>query len=273
MVKGILLLLLGVAVVLGGFVLERVVFNASLGVQVAVGVVLALIVIAAIGYSVISALSARQRGTPSRFSAGSADDLRVGMLLTVGVVAALGIVVAFVVNLLRSAQFGIAGAVLGLGIVLLVIGTVAAVGAMRVRSLRRRYPRALVSNVAMYPQLHLQLREVSHALGVNPSELRSRRSGAMVLDDTSLRIFAGVPLRQVLALPSTAISSISIARAPQGKWMLSSLEVVFACHRRALPLDLCLMTSKFQFPHVVDRAELEKQLAQARQALAAPFQE
>jgi len=173
----------------------------------------------------------------------------------------------YVVYLFRSGQFNLAGAVLGLVLVLLIVGTVAAIGAARVRSLRRRYARAFVSNVAMYPQLHLQLREISHALGIDDSAVRWRRSAAVVLDDTSLRIFAGLPLRQLLALPSAAISSITIARAPQGKWMLPSLEVVVACQGRILPLDLCIMTSGFRFPHVVGRAELEKQLAQARHIL------
>jgi len=96
MLKGVALLLLGVVVVLGGFVLERVVFTASLGVQIAVGVVLGLVVIAAIAYSIISTLSARRGGRPLPFQAGSANKLRVGMLLTVGLIIVLGIALAIV---------------------------------------------------------------------------------------------------------------------------------------------------------------------------------
>jgi hypothetical protein len=177
------------------------------------------------------------------------------------------LVAVYVINLFRSGQFSVGGALLGLVLGLLIIGLVAVVGVARVRSLVRRYPHAFVSNVAMYPQLHLQLREISDALGVDASNLRSVRSASMVMDDTSLRIFAGLPLRQILALPSTAIASINVARAPQGKWVLPSLEVVFSFQGRTLPLDFCLGNSNFRFPHAVGRVELDRKLAVAREAL------
>jgi hypothetical protein len=104
-----------------------------------------------------------------------------------------------------------------------------------------------VSNVAMCAQMHVQVREVSNALGVNASNLGSRRSGAVVLDERSLRIFAGLPLKQILELPSTAIVKMSVVKAPQGKWVLPSLELVFSLQSRTMPLDLCLMNS-FGFP-------------------------
>jgi len=178
------------------------------------------------------------------------------------------LVALYVVYVFRSAQFSVAGVLLGLALGLLVIGLVATIGVTRVRSLRRQYPRAFVANVAMYYQLHVQLHEISDALGVDASNLRSRRSGAMVLDDVSLRFFAGLPLRQILALPSTAIASISVAKAPQGKWILPSLEMDFSIQGRTLPLDVCLMNSNFRFPHAVGRVELNRQLAVAEKALA-----
>lgn len=178
------------------------------------------------------------------------------------------LVAVYVVNLFRSGQFSVGGVLLGLVLGGLIIGYFAVVGVMRVRSLVRRYPHAFVANLAMYPQLHLQLREISDALGVDASNLRSVRSASMVMDDTSLRIFAGLPLIQILALPSTAIAGINVARAPQGKWVLPSLEVVFSFQGRTLPLDFCLGNSNFQVPHAVGRVELDRQLAVARKALA-----
>ncbi len=182
--------------------------------------------------------------------------------------AACILVALYAVNLFRSGQFSVGGAILGLVLAALIVGFVAAVGVARVRALRRRYPHAFVANVAMYSQLHRQLREISDALGVDASQLGSHRSASMVLDDTSLRIFAGLPLRQILALPSTAIASISVVQAPQGKWVLPSLEVAFSFHGRTLPLDFCLVNSNFRFPHAVGPVGLDRQLAVARKAHA-----
>ena len=178
------------------------------------------------------------------------------------------LVAVYVVNVFRSGQFSVGGALLGLVLGLLIIGLVTVVGVARVRSLVRRYPHAFVANVAMYSQLRLQLRQLSDALGVDASKLGSRRSASMVLDDVSLRIFAGLQLRQIVALPSTAIASINVARAPQGKWVLPSLEVVFSFQGRTQPLDFCLESSNFWFLHAAGRVELDSQLAVARKALA-----
>jgi hypothetical protein len=88
----------------------------------------------------------------------------------------------------------------------------------------------------------------------------------VVLDDAALRIFVGLRPRQILELPSSAIASIGLAKAPQGKWVLPSLEIVFTVQGRAFPLDICMMNSNFGFPHALGRVEVEKQLALARQA-------
>lgn len=185
-----------------------------------------------------------------------------------GAGAACILVAVYVVNLFLFGQFSVVGALLGLVLALLIIGLVTVVAAARVRSLVRRYPHAFVANVAMYSQLCLQLRELSDALGVDVSKLGLSRSASMVLDDVSLRIFAGLPLRQIVALPSTAIASISVAKAPQGKWVLSSLEVVFSFQGRTLPLDFCFGSSNFWFLHAAGRVELDSQLAVARKAVA-----
>lgn len=182
--------------------------------------------------------------------------------------AACVLLALYIVNLFRTGKFSLGGALLGLAVGLLVIGLVAGVGAARVRSLRRRYPRAYVSNVALYDQLHPQLRQVSAALGTDVPSLGARRSGAVVLDETALRVFVGLRPRQILELPSTDIASIRVANAPQGKWVLPSFEIVFTVQGRTLPLDICLMNSNFGFPHAVGRRELDKQLPLARQARA-----
>lgn len=179
------------------------------------------------------------------------------------------VVALFTVNLVRSGQFNAGGAVFGVVGVVLVVGSIAGIGIARLRTLRGRYPRAFVSNLALYPQLYDQIRELTQALGTDISPLGSRRMVSMVLDDESLRLFAGFPLKEVLAFPSTAITSVDIAKAPQGKWVLSSLEVVFSVRGRRIPLDFCLMNSTFAVPHAVGRAELERRLPVARKALAA----
>jgi hypothetical protein len=182
--------------------------------------------------------------------------------------AACVVVALYSINLFSTGQFSLGGALLGLAVGLLIIGFVAGVGAARVRSLRSRYPQAFVSNVALYDQLYHQLGEISEALGANAFRLGGRRSGSVVLDEGALRIFVGLRPRLALELPSTDIAAMGIARAPQGKWVLPSLEIVFTFQGGAFPLDICLMNSNFGFPHAVGRVELDKQLALARQACA-----
>lgn len=96
--KAVILLLLGVAVVLGGLIAERAVFNSSLGVQVGVGVVVAVIFIAAVVFSIVSAVSARRRKKEGEAEGTvlSLSDLRVGMILAAALVIVLGVVVAIV---------------------------------------------------------------------------------------------------------------------------------------------------------------------------------
>jgi len=84
------------AVVLGGFVAERAVFNSSLSVQVGVVVVVAVVFIAAVVFSIVTAVSAQRRKTEGDAEGTllSVGELPIGVLIVVGVVTALGVVVA-----------------------------------------------------------------------------------------------------------------------------------------------------------------------------------
>jgi len=180
---------------------------------------------------------------------------------------AVALLAAYLVNLFRFHQFSVVGAVIGLALGVSIIGAVATFGSSRAKALRRRFPHAFVSNVALYPQLHDQLRDACRALQLDPSMLSRRRSAAIVLDDEGLRMFAGARTTQILDIPVHAIDGLRTAVAPQGRWMLPSLEIDLGAPGGPLRLDLCLITERFGFPHAVGRAELEKRLAVARQAI------
>jgi hypothetical protein len=119
----------------------------------------------------------------------------------------------------------------------------------------------------MYPELHDQLREASSALGLDSTKLGFHRAASIVLDDASLRVFAGITQPELIfTMPAGATVGMRIARAPQGKWVLPSLELDLSQDGQQLVVDFCLMNSNFGFPHAIGLAELERQFVNARAA-------
>jgi hypothetical protein len=118
--------------------------------------------------------------------------------------------------LVRRDQFSAGGVVLGLALALLITGSVAFFGSVRERTLRRMFPGAFVSNIAVYPQLQDQLRVASDAFGVEPPKFGLWRFASIVLDESSLRIYAGIRKPAlVYSIPSDVIKGLRIAKAPQ----------------------------------------------------------
>jgi hypothetical protein len=186
----------------------------------------------------------------------------------VAVAAGCALVAVYIVGLVRLHQFSAWGVVLGLALALLITGSVALFGSVRERTLRRMFPGAFVSNVAVYPQLQDQLLSASDAFGVDPPKFGLWRFASIVLDESSLRIYAGIRKPGlVYSIPSDLIKGLRIAKAPQGRWILPSFELDLTREQPPLLVDFCLITQRLGIPHAVRRVELETLLASAELAI------
>lgn len=178
-------------------------------------------------------------------------------VIPLGILAGL-----LVMNLIYQKQFSPAGLILGIVIVAVIVGLFSLSNWARLNALIRDHPGAFATNVVMYPQFRQQFSDAARAFGVDISGVGSHRSGAILLDGQELRLFvgSGAP-RQVASFPAPLIRGIQIADAPQGNWILNSLEFELSADGETFALDFCV--TRKAWVGVLPNRLLQKQLTVA----------
>ena len=172
----------------------------------------------------------------------------------------------FVFYLFASNQFNAGGIVLGVSVVIVIVAVVGARSWYSVRAVERRNAGALVARIVMYDQFRAQLNSLAEASQMAQPRLGFHTAATLSVNSDHVRLFLGANSEPFFSIPTSQLTSIDIVKAPQGKWILPSLEMTFEANGTSVGLDFCVMNSGFSFPHVVGRKKLERTLTQAQLA-------
>jgi hypothetical protein len=173
----------------------------------------------------------------------------------------------YIFNVVRQDQVSLVGVALGLPAAIGLVGAVDLWNVARIRTLEKRYPGAFVAQLVPYPQLFPQLEPLVRA-GVGRGRVGSSGYASIVVDRSSVRIFAGAwRPRESFSITGMEISDLRVRRVPQGKWILSSLELQFGSGDEAILVDLCLMRLWLGIPVVLRAEALAAKLTELREVL------
>lgn len=141
-----------------------------------------------------------------------------------------------------------------------IIGGVSLRQSFRVKHLRSDAPHAIVWSIGVFIDQFPQIDSLMRGLGAGKSRVWPNSLAIFVADQESVRVYGGMFFgvfgkpKLLLTLPTSAIASIAVAKAPQGTYKLWGIELGFDVKGRIVPWDVCLY--QFRLPLTVPQSKL-----------------